>query len=311
MSDLGFGRVSAGGGWVEDRVARSAEAHHSGGRQLVELNLVQLAGLFLAGLGTLALLLLGCILELSAINEQRAQHGLLQAITADPAATYNLALGAVPAKGRPVAVLQIPTLGLLAAVVQGSTETDLQTGPGHMPTTPLPGQPGNAVLAGRRSTFGAPFGRIGTLRPGDGIRVVDGYGQFRYRVVRVELVGAGQRDVVGPTSDNRLTLVTANSSLFPTGRLAVVADQIGKPVAGARTPSFGPAPNELGLEGDNASGVLALLWFTLLVALVGATAWSLRRWSQPVVVYLLAVPVVLVVLLFTWESIVGFLPATV
>ena len=65
-----------------------------------------------------------------------------------------------------MAVLEIPALHLFDAVVQGSDAEDLRSGPGHMPTTALPGEPGNAVIAGRRATFGAPFGAIGSPQAG-------------------------------------------------------------------------------------------------------------------------------------------------
>lgn len=279
--------------------------------ELVHLANPRTAGVAVSGMGVLLLALLGYVYFFTALSAQRAQHQLLQSITAQPAATYNLTSGAVPPQGQPVAVLEIPALHLVDAVVQGSDAQDLRSGPGHMPTTPLPGQPGNAVIAGRRATYGAPFGKLASLRPGQIIRIVDGYGVFRYKVTQVVTVNAGQRDVVTPTSTNRLTLVTATSGLLPSGRLAVLADLVGSPVAGTKVPRFEAVPAQLGLQGDLASGLLALLWGALFLFLLTVTAWLLRHWSQPVVVYLLAVPLLLAVALFTCESVVGFLPATV
>jgi sortase A len=275
----------------------------------------QRAGVVVSGIGLLVLLLLGYVYFFTALSAQRAQHALLQSITstapADEAATYNLALGAIPAQGHPVAVLEIPALHLVDAVVQGSDAEDLRSGPGHMPTTPMPGQPGNAVIAGRRATFGAPFGALPTLRRGDIIRIVDGYGTFRYRVNKIKTVAAGRIDVVSPTSDNRLTLVTASSGFFPSGRLAVVADLVGSPVKGTVVPHFHPATAQLGIEGDPVSGLLALAWGALFVIILTLTARLLRHWTQPVVVGILTVPVLVAVGLFACESVVGFLQATV
>lgn len=268
-------------------------------------------GVMLFGLGMLLVLVFAYIYSFTALSAQRSQHELLQSITGEPAATYNLTQGVIPAQGRPVAVLEVPALQLFDAVVQGSDAQDLRSGPGHMPGTPLPGQPGNAVIAGRRATYGAPFGGLASLRTGEMIRVVDGYGVFRYRVSRVETVTAAQRDVVTPTTGNHLTLVTANSDLLPSGRLAVVARLVGAPVQGTGTASFRADPSQLGLEGDAASGLLALAWSALFLLLLTATAWLLRNWSQPTVVYLLALPILIAVGLFACESMVGFLPATV
>ena len=57
-----------------------------------------------------------------------------------------------------------------------------QAGPGHYPDTPLPGQPGNAAIAGHRTTYGAPFNRIDELEQGDEILVTTAQGAFRYEV---------------------------------------------------------------------------------------------------------------------------------
>jgi sortase A len=271
----------------------------------------RLVGVLIFGLGVLILLLLGYIYLFTPLSFDRAQHGLLQEITADPAKTFSLAEGGIPPEGSPVAVLQIPSLHLLDAVVQGTDAQDLRSGPGHMPTTSMPGQPGNAVIAGRRATFGAPFGAIGSLKKGQVITVVDGYGTYHYKVKEVVYAKGGRHDVITQSATNRLTLVTAASGVFPKGRLAVIAKLIGEPLAGTTQPRFHPAAAELGLAGDPASGLLAVLWCIVFFGLLSATAWLLRNWDQPVVVYVFAVPVLLLVALFTCESIIGFLPATV
>jgi len=269
------------------------------------------AGVLVAGLGFLILLLLGYTYAFTPLSEGRTQHTLLQQITSEPTKTYSLAEGKIPPEGSPVAILEIPALHMVDTVVEGSDAKDLRSGPGHMPTTALPGQSGNAVIAGRRATFGAPFGAIGALRRGEVIKVVDGLGTYRYRVKNVVFAQGGRHDVITPTAANRLTLVTASSGFFPTGRLAVIATLDGKPFAGSVEPHFHPGSAELGLSGDPASGVLAVFWCLLFFGLLSLAAWLLRHWSQPVVVILLSVPVLLLVALFACESIVGFLPSTV
>ncbi len=268
-------------------------------------------GVLVFGLGILIVLLLAYIYLFTPLSADRAQHALLQEITANPQSSFSLAEGGLPAEGSPVAVLQIPSLHLLDAVVQGTNAQDLRSGPGHMPTTSMPGQPGNAVIAGRRATFGAPFGSIGSLKTGQLITVVDGYGTYHYRVTRVVYASGGRHDVITQTSANRLTLVTAASGVFPQGRLAVISQLVGKPLVGTTRPRFHPEATELGLAGDPASGLLAVFWCLVFFALLVGAAWLLRTWDQPVVVYLLAVPVLLLVALFACESIIGFLPATV
>ncbi len=115
--------------------------------------------------------------------------------------------------------------------------------------------------------------------------------------------------MVTPTTDDRITLISSDSSLVTSGRLAVVGKLVGSPfvVPGATAvlPGY-----ELGLAGDPSAGGLTILWSLLtLIVLVGAglVAW---RWRRPAVVYLLAAPVVIACVLFACESLARALPAT-
>jgi hypothetical protein len=65
-----------------------------------------------------------------------------------------------PELGSPVAVLTIPRLGedYRHVVVEGVGREELKKGPGHQPGTAWPGQLGNVVLAGHRTTYGPPSG---------------------------------------------------------------------------------------------------------------------------------------------------------
>src|SRR5215510_13361010 len=76
-----------------------------------------------------------------------------------------------PNDGSAVAHISIPAIGVDKVVVQGVALADLKKGPGHYPDSPLPGQPGNAAIAGHRTTYGAPFNRINELNPGDEILI--------------------------------------------------------------------------------------------------------------------------------------------
>ena len=62
------------------------------------------------------------------------------------------------------------------------TNGDLLDGPGHLRTTPLPGAIGTSVVMGRSTTYGAPFRKITTLRPGDPITVLGAQGTVTYIV---------------------------------------------------------------------------------------------------------------------------------
>ena len=146
-----------------------------------------------------------------------------------PLTVSSLVDGHPPADGRAIAVLDIRSLGLHEVVVQGTSAVDLMKGPGLLQGSVLPGTPGNSVIAGRRVTFGAPFGKVSTLKRGRTIKVIDGAGTFTYVVTHVGTVLSGRRDVIGPSATNRLTLITADSGLLTSGRLVVVAQLKGSP----------------------------------------------------------------------------------
>ena len=92
------------------------------------------------------------------------------------------------AEGDPVARLEIPEIGLDVVVVAGVSVDDLRRGPGHYPDTPLPGQYGNAAIAGHRTTYDGPFQHIDDLDPGDEIVVTTLAGRFVYEVTGTEIV---------------------------------------------------------------------------------------------------------------------------
>ncbi len=88
-------------------------------------------------------------------------------------------------EGDAIARLEIPRIGVDDIVVAGVQVADLRKGPGHYPDTPLPGQQGNAAIAGHRTTYGAPFFRVDELEPGDEIAVTDPR-QQRIRILDAE-----------------------------------------------------------------------------------------------------------------------------
>lgn len=102
--------------------------------------------------------------------------------------------------GDGVAVVRIPKFGRdhHKVVVEGVRVTDLKKGPGHYPGTGLPGQVGNFAVAGHRTTYGAPFGRLDELGPGDPIVVETASMWFTYRVSKVEIVSPDEIGVVYP-----------------------------------------------------------------------------------------------------------------
>ena len=125
--------------------------------------------------------------------------------------------------GQLVGMLVIPRIGLRMLTVQGTTEKDLEKGPGHYTGTVLPCERGVTGIAAHRTTYLAPFRHIDLLRPGDIIRFVSKYAACSYRVV-------GQT-VVLPTDTSIfhrpgswLVLTSCSPPHFATYRLIVLAN---------------------------------------------------------------------------------------
>ena len=103
------------------------------------------------------------------------------------ASTIPQLLSSTPATTPPGSLLgrlQIPAIGLDQYVVEGTSSSQLSNGPGHYIGTALPGYTGNIAIAGHRTTFGAQFGRLGAVVPGDAMYLTTTGGErFIYRVV--------------------------------------------------------------------------------------------------------------------------------
>jgi sortase A len=232
------------------------------------------------------------------------------------------------APGDAVALLEIPRIGVEKAVVEGVSVADLKRGPGHYPGSPLPGQPGNAAIAGHRTTYGAPFYELDELRIGDVLLVTTRQGEFRYLVDRKTVVRPHEVGVLRPTMEARLTLSTCNPRFSARERLIVsgVLDGTAAPAPPptAAAPAVGPgggdreagdaaevvSAEEAGLSGEEVPRRPAVLWGAAAAA-VGGLTWLLGRLWRRWPVYLLGVPAFLVVLFFFYENVARLLPANI
>jgi sortase A len=197
----------------------------------------------------------------------------------------------IPPNGDAVGRITIPKIGVDQIVVEGVDVDDLRQGPGHYPGTPLPGQEGNAAIAGHRTTYGAPFGDLDQLTTGDVITVQTVQGTFDYTVDQNPFaVDPSDRDVLLPTAGTgghslaTLTLTTCNPKYSAAQRLIVKAS-LRIPPGAAPLPAIGVThtPKAIsGLSGETSSRAPALLWGAA-VALVGLAWWLLfhryPRWT--------------------------------
>ena len=105
----------------------------------------------------------------------------------------------------PLAEIEIPRVHISAMVAEGASSRVLRIAVGHVPGTALPGQEGNAVLAGHRDTF---FRGLGDVRAGDVIKLTTSGKQYQYRVRFTGIVGPRDTWVLHPSGNQTLTLVT-------------------------------------------------------------------------------------------------------
>lgn len=290
--------------------------------------------------GTLILLFVAYQLWGTGLAEARSQRSLVaefeQAMGTPPTAAPGqppAPAPPAPPEGAALAILKIPRIGLEKAVVQGVSVADLKKAPGHYPDTAMPGQKGNAGIAGHRTTYGGPFLDLDKLEPGDPILVTTRQGSFRYEVREWRVVRPTEVSVLAPTEDDRLTLTTCHPRYSAKERLIVVAALVGE-AAPTSPPGETPRPAdpepggeepdepegegegegdeapalEAGLSGENASNTPAILW-GLAAAAVWVLTWlASRRWRKwPA--YLVGGPAFLVVLFVFFENFSRLLPA--
>lgn len=188
--------------------------------------------------------LLFCVYELwatglvTAQEQQRLSAGLRER-WAEPAARPGPGGGpqTVPVSldlGQGFAVLHVPALDGYDpwVVVEGTSVADLKKGPGHIPGTALPGELGNVVLSGHRTTYGAPFERFDELAPGDQVVLETRDGWFTYTVRGSSIVAPTAVEVTFPVpgdptatpTQRLLTLTTCNPKYSARQRLIVRAE---------------------------------------------------------------------------------------
>lgn len=93
-----------------------------------------------------------------------------------------------PDEPAPIGRLRIPAIGLRTPLFAGVYEDALRDGPGHWPGTPAPGELGNSVISGHRTTETRPFLYLDRLSPGDTITITRGGERFSYAVDDVTIV---------------------------------------------------------------------------------------------------------------------------
>lgn len=213
------------------------------------------------------------------------------------------------APGTPMALLKIPALGISQVVAEGTSAKVLRSGPGHRRDSVFPGQAGTAVIMGRQTTYGGPFGDIGQLVPGNTITVTTGQGTNTFRVVDVRRDG-DPAPAATPVGAGSLELVTADGlPLLPKGGLYVDAELVSAvqktPTAVMSYPAL-PA-DERAMGQDSSAWGGAVVAFLAFCAAGLALVWLWRNWGRRQA-WLIGVPVMVALAAVLADQVLDALP---
>ena len=235
----------------------------------------------------------------------------------EPAATTTTAPPPPPPDdGEAIARMVIPKIGMDKIIVEGVSRADLRKAPGHYPGTALPGQPGNAAIAGHRTTYGAPFHRVDELQPGDEILVTTLQGSFTYEVISQEIVSPRDVEVIEDQGDDRLTLTSCHPKYSARERIVISAELVDDPA-----PASEPRPDEPEPVDDEEEEELQVLDGEERGPIEPAIAWGgvafavwlvfalLARWWRRLPAYLLGAPAFGLALFVFFEAVAETLPA--
>lgn len=103
--------------------------------------------------------------------------------------------------------LAIPAMGIDRPLFDGIRLPTFDMGPGHWPGSAMPGQQGNMVVGGHRTSANRDFRDLDQLEPGDEMIVTDNAGEtFTYVVQSSEITGPYSLRVIHQTPDSTATL---------------------------------------------------------------------------------------------------------
>ena len=110
---------------------------------------------------------------------------------------------------KPIAMIEIPSINLKQALVEGISDDVLQYFLGHFPDSADPGQIGNFALAGHRvSDYTDAFINLYKVSAGDEVIVKTHDKKYTYVIEENYIVDPEQVEVLDPTENATITLIT-------------------------------------------------------------------------------------------------------
>ena len=126
----------------------------------------------------------------------------------------------------PLGRIVIPSIGLDVVMLEGTSKSDLKEGPGHWEETPFPGQGGNFVVSGHRTTYGAPFFKLDDVEVGDEIQMIMPYVIARYEAILNIIVYPDEVETVRSVGREQVSLAACHPLYSAKQRVVVIGDLV-------------------------------------------------------------------------------------
>jgi sortase A len=119
--------------------------------------------------------------------------------------------------------IQIPSIAVDAPIVQGDGWEQLKKGVGQHIGSADPGEKNNVVLSAHNDVFGEIFRDLNKLKTGDQIILYTSQHAYTYLVTGTQIVEPNRVDVMGPTSEAVVTLISCTPYMVDKQRIVVTA----------------------------------------------------------------------------------------
>jgi sortase A len=130
----------------------------------------------------------------------------------------------VPTPGSQQAIrIQIPAINVDSPIVQGDGWEQLKRGVAQHIGTPNPGEGSNIVLSGHNDVYGEVFRDLDRLNPGDVVILFTSQRHYTYVITGAQMVTPKAVEVMAPTPDARVTLISCHPYLVEIHRIVITA----------------------------------------------------------------------------------------
>jgi len=119
--------------------------------------------------------------------------------------------------------IQIPAIGVDAPIVLGDGWEQLKKGVGQHIGSANPGEKNNVVLTAHDDVFGEIFKDLDKLKPGDQVILYTSQHAYTYIVTGSKIVEPTEVEVMAPTTQAIVTLISCTPYMIDNKRIVVVA----------------------------------------------------------------------------------------